>query len=133
MSSDNSTMWVSGTHPNEQNPESDYYTDFKLAIGQLTTTKRFRQAEYLYHLYKPQRIVGHSLGSSIVKQIYNRNKDANPELVATYYNSPFTFFTKLDPNREKSYSHRMDPIAVLDTVSERSWYQNPHSYYGHRR
>lgn len=133
MSSDNRVMFISGTHRNEMNPASDYYTDFRLALGQLPTTARFRQAEQMLHLYNPEVLVGHSLGSSIAKELHNRYayKPGYNLRRSRYYNPPFTPFTRLGRG-EISMAHRLDPVGVLDTVSQRSFHLgSPHSYRGH--
>lgn len=130
FSRDGRVMYIAGTHSNPYNPQSDYVADVHLAMGNLTNTPRYKQAERMYLLYNPERVVGHSLGASIAKEIV-RQHHPQTGVRGTYYNPPFTPFTRLG-SHERSFAHRFDPVGLLDTGSERSFYfGSPHSYHGH--
>jgi alpha-beta hydrolase superfamily lysophospholipase len=130
FSRDGRVMYISGTHSNPLNPQSDYMTDLQLAVGTLTSTSRYRQAETIYLLHGPERVVGHSLGASIAKEIVRRYHPSTG-VRGTYYNAPFTPFTRFGAH-EQSFAHRLDPVGILDTGSQRSFYfGSPHSYHGH--
>lgn len=88
-------MTVAGTHTRH-----DILTDFKLAIGGLKQTKRYKSAKQTLEnartKYGPAavEVAGHSLGGSIAQAVANKNTDR-----VLAYNSGFTFGGKALPGK----------------------------------
>ena len=58
------------------------------------------------------RLIGHSLGGSVVPEINNRN---NQKYITSVYGSPFVSFGKENKNpRALRFRNRNDPISVFD-------------------
>lgn len=112
---------------NEYNTQSDLWTDALYAVGRLEKTPRFRQAENIYNLYKPQRVVGHSLGGAIAMALA-RKYHSRDGVVGVYYSPPLHPFHALHPY-EESYANWGDPVSIGDVSSHRSIrIGNPHGY-----
>ena len=63
-------LYVSGTHLNKID---DIVADMNIPSQTLSNTKRYEQLEQLIDLYKPNTLVGHSLGGSLVLEFQRRN------------------------------------------------------------
>jgi hypothetical protein len=114
--------------------DNDVLSDLAVPNG-LENTKRYRSAETIFKLYRPTRLVGHSLGAAITKTISDQYFSGAPNEHSTYYGAPFWISTKLHP-WEESYRHRGDPISVFGANIEHQHNTesdglNPHSFTGH--
>jgi hypothetical protein len=92
----------------------------------LEFTPRYRQAEQLYKLYKPNLVVGHSLAGAISQKL-------NEKYGVDYrsYSGPFFGFG------QEKYEHRrhiLDPVSVFDRQARviGGVMDNPHTYQGFR-
>jgi hypothetical protein len=92
----------------------------------LEFTPRYRQAEQLYKLYKPDIIVGHSLSGMIGKKL-------NEKYGVNYrsYGAPLISIGDKQYERRR---HIGDPISVFDRKARiiGGVMDNPHTYQGYR-
>ena len=91
-------------------------------------TTRYKEAQRLIELYKPTTVVGHSLGSAILKSIV---EDGGNKLIARLYGSPV--FNQTDTDNITYYSHNLDLVSAISHGNKtRTPYYglNPHAYDG---
>ena len=113
---DNNTLYISGTGGKAGfgSKVNDVISDiFLIPTHNVQFSEKYQ--DVMRELEKnPQltRLVGHSLGSSVVQEINNRH---NQKYITTVYGSPFVSFgnEKVDP-RALRLKNRNDPIAVFD-------------------
>lgn len=113
------TLYLSGTDPT--NP-TDLYADATIPFGVLHTTDRYAQLEQLTNIYKPDVIVGHSLGGALALE-YQRH---HPAVDVRTYNAPV--LNLLPDGSRNRFSHYFDPISMFDNAASRSFSFSPHSY-----
>lgn len=131
-----STLYISGTHVNENNTGifgrfSDYFTDAMLPTQTLRLTDRYNQAREAFERYHPSNVVGHSLGANIASTLTSDFwGPAHEGVAARYYNAPFAP-GRVHRNYESSFSHYGDPISAGDLWAERTFALDVHGYGGH--
>jgi hypothetical protein len=106
-----STLVIRGTHN-----VSDILTDLTIPFGQLANTQRYREAVAAVHKYKPQHILGHSLGAAIALQI---NQQEHFPGQVTVYNAP-VLATQAHARNVQDFSSYGDIISMLDTTAKRT-------------
>lgn len=120
-------MYISGTHKNIHNIESDYATWPKIAMDNIKDTPRYKQAEQILRLHpEVDVIVGHSLGSKIAQELIKDKQDIK---YGRLYGAPI--ITGYKDNRIKYFSHYFDPVGILTNKPKRNiYFGDPHSYKG---
>ena len=142
IASDSDTLYVAGT----QNTQ-DVYDDVRhvppLPWSDMKQTERYKTAEtYLNKNPQIKRLVGHSLGGSVVLALQRNNPERNYEVVT--YGAPV--FVDLNPFRDKKFKvqrfkhigreAQSDPISMFDMGAKITPInsENPltlHSYKGY--
>ena len=142
IESDSDTLYVAGT----QNTQ-DVYDDVRhvppLPWSDMKQTERYKTAEtYLNKNPQIKRLVGHSLGGSVVLALQRNNPERNYEVVT--YGAPV--FVDLNPFRDKKFKvqrfkhigkeAQSDPISMFDMGAKITPInsENPltlHSYKGY--
>jgi len=109
-------MYVAGTRSFE-----DWAHNYKIPLNQTRDTPRGKAAAAYARLYKPQRVVGHSLGGAVALDVAE-----DFGLASTTYGAPLVSF-RSSSNRFRDY---FDPVSLFDfgAVNRLSF---PHSYRGY--
>ena len=123
------TLYVSGT--SGKNLMSDIFSDLvHIPFHILEDSERYKDADQmLKNSPEITHLVGHSLGSAVVKVL---NKNYNDKYAENLYSAPIISFPH-DENDDNHLSFRtpLDPVAMLDensiTVNQKTL--NPHSYF----
>ena len=113
-------MYVAGTHPTLLH---DWIEDIALPLHLTHMTQRYKQADQrLSSAARVKRLVGHSLGGSVVLQL---EKDYPGRFTTTTYGALVVSLSGGD-----RYRHYLDPFSAFDrgahTYTPRSF--NPHSF-----
>lgn len=109
-------MFIAGTRS-----ALDWATDTLIPFDMTRQTPRGKSAEQYYSLYRPTRVVGHSLGGAVALDIAEDHA-----IASTTYGAPVLSFTG-SSDRHRDY---LDPVSMLDFgASNRLSY--PHSYAGY--
>ena len=107
----------------------------RLPLGRVSTTKRYKDAEYLISQMeqKPKRIIGHSLGASAAQELAERLG-----VEGRAYGTPaFDLLSELGVHKQEhtvGQKHAGDPVGLLDRSAQQTkggggiW---PHSYGGY--
>jgi len=118
------TLFVAGTDPTNVH---DLYADLQIPFGNLKNTDKYKQVQEIVDLYKPIRLVGHSLGAATILEL---NKRHGSIYETTTYGSP-TISAPWEQGANR-YSRLGDPISMFDFGAHHSLPSNynPHSYGG---
>lgn len=101
---------------------SDWANDVRIPFSQTRSTPRGKAAEQYAQLYKPTRVVGHSLGGSVALDVA---KDHG--ISSTTYGAPVVSASSGD-----RYRDYLDPFSMLD-FGATNRLSTPHSYSGYSR
>ena len=142
IESDSDTLYIAGTQ-NEQDVYDDVRHVPPLPWSDMKQTERYKTAEiYLNSNPQIKRLVGHSLGGSVVLALQRNNPERNYEVVT--YGAPV--FVDLNPFRDKKFKvqrfkhigreAQSDPISMFDMGAKITPInsENPltlHSYKGY--
>ena len=124
------TLYVSGT--SGKNLANDIFSDiFHIPFNRLEESERYKDAyEMLQTSPEVTRLVGHSLGSAVVKVL---NKNSNDKYAENLYSSPIISLPSSTARDDNHLNFRtaLDPVAVLDTgsITVPQGTLNPHSYF----
>jgi len=103
----------------------DLYADINIPFGTLAYTDRYQEMVQMIDLYKPTRLVGHSLSGSEILEYQKRH----PNMDVKTYGAPVLDlnFMKISKNRLSNY---FDPISMFDWSAKKQFSRNinPHSY-----
>lgn len=104
----------------------DALTDATIALNAVEFTPRYRQAEQLYKLYKPDMVVGHSLSGFLSQKL-------NEKYGVPYRSYGGPFFS-LGSQKFEHRRHIGDPISIFDRKARivGGIMDNPHTYQGYR-
>lgn len=118
---DNGTLYVAGTRTLGGYGLRDWMYNPAIALRQVQWTPRYKTAESVLKLYPgTTRLVGHSLGASVAKELARVN-NLQYEI---YANPGMTWHA--DPH---SHRHRFDPISMFDQGAQADFVTgNPHAY-----
>lgn len=99
----------------------DWRNNLRIPLGMVDTTPRYKTAVSFLQLYPhTQRLVGHSLGGSVAK-----NLARSAGLQYEIYSAPAVTWTD-DPH---SHRHYGDPVSMLDRgARDTLHFGSPHSY-----
>jgi len=109
-------MYIAGTRS-----ARDWAHNYKILLNQTRSTPRGRVATAYARMYRPKRVVGHSLGGSVALDVAE-----DFGLASTTYGAPVASFTS-SRDRFRDY---LDPVSLFDfgAVNRLSF---PHSYRGY--
>ena len=88
------TMVILGSH-DIQNVLTDVVN---VPTGTIAATHRYESAVDVYKKYKPQRIIGHSLGSLIANEMNNRVKGVDKIPIQIYKSPLVNGISQIKPN-----------------------------------
>jgi hypothetical protein len=113
---DNGTLYVAGTRTLR-----DWAYNPAIALRQVQWTPRYKTAENVLRWYPhTTRLVGHSLGASVAKELAR----VNGLEYEIYANPGMTWDTDVHSHR-----HRLDPISLFDQGATADFVVgNPHAY-----
>lgn len=110
-------LYVAGTNPTRMR---DLLDDALLPLGGVKRTARYDDAIHAMRGRKIQKVVGHSLGAAVAKQVA-----ADYDVDASFYALPGI---TLRPDR-RSHRQWFDPVSLFDRGAKRHRPTlNPHSY-----
>jgi len=108
-------MYIAGTRS-----AVDWAADTLIPLGMTRHTPRGKTAELFYSLYRPTRVVGHSLGGAVALDIAEDHA-----IASTTYGAPVASLSSGDRHRDY-----FDPVSMFDFgATNRLSY--PHSYAGY--
>jgi len=113
---DGNTLFIAGSRSSR-----DWLNNPKLAVGKVDSTPRYHAAQEMLTLYPDTtRLVGHSLGGSVAKNLANTT-GRNYEI----YAAPAVTWSD-DPH---SHRHWGDPVSMFDRGAHSTFrFGDPHSY-----
>lgn len=99
----------------------DWAHNPKILVGATRSTPRGRAAETMFQMYRPGRVVGHSLGGAVALDLAEDHSVA-----AETYGAPVVSFNS-SSHRHRDY---LDPVSMFDfgAVNRLSF---PHSFRGY--
>ena len=106
------TMVIPGSHDVQ-----DVLTDVvNVPTGTITATHGYKSAVDVYKKYKPQRIIGHSLGIPIAHEMNNRVEGVDKIPIQIYDSPLVNGISQIKPNM-MDYSTTCDIVCMLDTTN----------------
>lgn len=124
LSPDKTQLTIMGTRLSPDHPKAsieDIATDLTIPLGQLNKTRRYQQIRKVMYnnRHTLQTVRGHSLGSSILSDINQKNAWSQKIPHITLYNAPILQTTP-QPQNTRDYSNQADLISLLDQEAQKS-------------